>query len=332
MKYRLLILTLVTLCLSSPRSRADVPEWMKFTHYPVVEWWLGLISPPCDSTYATPVPREIMVRTTSSLSGVDLFARGRTDNGVYRTTLRAEHSITQSLDLSFYGIGAGISINPFHPNGKRQDTRYSFSYYGNRFGFAFAYSNIKSFNGTAQYNGANYTIPVGNASQKLYEGTVHYVFNHEKFSLASALSQTWQQHRSAGSLIAGLTFNGGNLDIPSPDGTDIPDAHMKFYLTGLGLGYAYNLVTLHNWLIHISLLPEIGILSSSNITLDEKTRQYPVRLSNLLFVSHLSIVRWWGRYVLKINANANDSFLHDPRHININDTRWKVQVSFGVTL
>lgn len=98
-----------------------------------------------------------------------------------------------------------------------------------------------------------------------------YVFNYRRFSYPAAFSQSTNQRRSAGSMIAGFSISTHHLNF---DPTKLPQTiqeslnedmrveHIKYTNISLTLGYAYNWVFARNWLACLSLTPAIAYKTS----------------------------------------------------------------------
>ncbi len=94
-----------------------------------------------------------------------------------------------------------------------------------------------------------------------------YVFNYRRFSYPAAFSQSTNQRRSAGSMIAGFSISTHHLNFDSAKlpqtiqeslNEDMRVEHIKYTNISLTLGYAYNWVFARNWLACLSLTPAIA--------------------------------------------------------------------------
>lgn len=114
----------------------------------------------------------------------------------------------------------------------------------------------------------NLQLPFDNINMGCYSVELFYFFNNKKYSHAAAYCFSKYQLKSAGSCMAGFTFNHQTLDIDfsglSHEIKDhIPDLQdnyrFRFNDYNLAIGYGYNFVLKpRTWLINIMLLPSIG--------------------------------------------------------------------------
>lgn len=95
----------------------------------------------------------------------------------------------------------------------------------------------------------------------------YWIFNHKRFSYPAAYSQSTNQRKSAGSLMAGFSFSQHNISF---DYTQLPEElltqlkpslkmhNVKYNDYNLSLGYGYNWVFAKNCLLNVSLMPAIA--------------------------------------------------------------------------
>lgn len=102
--------------------------------------------------------------------------------------------------------------------------------------------------------------------------SAYYFFNHSRFTLGAALSFNNNQRRSAGSAIAGVSFNmyGANFDftrLPDElkDYQKYPFDYYTFHYRTYNLmgGYSYNWVFNRKWVFNITAIPGVGITSTA---------------------------------------------------------------------
>lgn len=104
----------------------------------------------------------------------------------------------------------------------------------------------------------------------------YWIFNHKKFSYPAAFSQSTNQRRSCGSLMAGFSYSKHKITF---DHTLLPTEmqeqirpsfkfhNLQYTDYNLSVGYGYNWVFAKNCLLNLSLLPGIGFKKSR---VDEK--------------------------------------------------------------
>lgn len=110
----------------------------------------------------------------------------------------------------------------------------------------------------------------------------YWVFNHKRFSYPAAYSQSTNQRRNAGSLVAGFSFSKHKIDfdynqLPEHVLNQLDDGFKFKKLTytdySLSVGYAYNWVFARNCLFNVSVTPAIAYKHSK---FDSETQDYPV--------------------------------------------------------
>ena len=107
----------------------------------------------------------------------------------------------------------------------------------------------------------------------------YWIFNHRKFSYPAAYSQSTNQRKSCGSLMAGFSYSDHRITF---DHTLLPEEmqenmrpslqfkKMKYTDYNISVGYGYNWVFAKNCLLNLSLLPGIGFKKAR---IDEKTNE-----------------------------------------------------------
>ena len=95
----------------------------------------------------------------------------------------------------------------------------------------------------------------------------YWIFNHKKFSYPAAFSQSTNQRRSCGSVMAGFSYSKHKITF---DHTLLPPEmqeqirpslqfqNLKYTDFNISAGYGYNWVFAKNCLLNVSLLPAIG--------------------------------------------------------------------------
>ena len=95
----------------------------------------------------------------------------------------------------------------------------------------------------------------------------YWIFNHRKFSYPAAFSQSTNQRRSCGSLMAGFSYSQHRIkfdqtllppDMQAQIRPSLQFHNLKYTDYNLSVGYGYNWVFARNCLLNVSLLPAIG--------------------------------------------------------------------------
>ena len=135
--------------------------------------------------------------------------------------------------------------------------------YYRKTGSNFRITTCKNFDNAEKYIGTNFN----GFNSKIKGLNAYYIFNSEKYSYPAAYSQSTNQKKSCGSLMAGFAFSQHDITF---DQSKLPQEikdqirpslnfnKLAYTDFNLSLGYGYNWVFTKNCLLNISLLPAIG--------------------------------------------------------------------------
>jgi hypothetical protein len=161
----------------------------------------------------------------------------------------------------------------------------------------------------------------------------YYTFNHRHFSYPAAFTQSYIQRRSAGSWLAGFSYQGGSIkttDELKERNPNAPEVRIYVGHFGIGGGYAYNWVLGKKWLFHISALPTFVVYNRNNLTINGERRKAQHMRFNMIFNERLSIVRNFSpRYFAGVTFVMNNSLFDDDLVI-INQNKWRTRAFFGM--
>lgn len=207
--------------------------------------------------------------------------KGEFEGTTFESNLSTGLKPKLNVQVGYMGIAlaGGISFNKLK-GGQDRDFDIKLNMYGKKFGFEFGLSGIESLHGNYIFDvpglpyiafendtitfPINVEVPEGKVSQAVFNFNFYYAFNNKKFSYPAAFTQMFIQKKSAGSLLVG-----GELHVNVINIGDTIDNDELFRLTnvtyGLGVGYGYNLVLPHHWLIHASALPYLVLHSKTTV-------------------------------------------------------------------
>ena len=135
--------------------------------------------------------------------------------------------------------------------------------YYRKTGSNFRITTCKNFDNAEKYIGTNFN----GFNSKIKGLNAYYIFNSEKYSYPAAYSQSTNQKKSCGSLMAGFAFSQHDITF---DQSKLPQEikdqirpslnfnKLAYTDFNLSLGYGYNWVFAKNCLLNVSLLPAIG--------------------------------------------------------------------------
>lgn len=203
--------------------------------------------------------------------------------------IRNKMSFSTGVGISYRGVGIGLSVNFRKLMGETKDSDFYVRLYGNRIGGDLLIFNVGNF-----YDMKFKSDVSRNNNLKGFRINLYYVFNNKKYSYSSAFSYSQIQKKSAGSVIAVMSFYSDKLSFGYdneyykelvgyihsqlyPHGSDTTvSGSISNILTGwktqylsLGAGYAYNFVPHKNWLLHVSVEPALLIWQKKTLNFDK---------------------------------------------------------------
>ena len=196
-----------------------------------------------DTTYISRSPGKIGLKLWGSLSGSRLKARG--DN--LNSTLRPDMKGSVSLEFDYYDLAIELATNVTGSSGSKRDFSINCNFYPRRFILDISYQKTWSASGSVTYNGQTVDVEAG------------------KFSYDSPFYQFYVQKKSAGSWLAGISYQGGSITTTDKVPGNLPELRLKANHVGIGGGYAYNLVAGKRWLFHISVVPNLMVWTNNTI-------------------------------------------------------------------
>jgi hypothetical protein len=163
----------------------------------------------------------------------------------------------------------------------------------------------------------------------------YYTFNHRRLSYPAAFTQSYIQRRSAGSWLAGFSYQGGSIKTTDELKQRNPNAPVtRIYLGhfGIGGGYGYNWVLGNRWLLHFSMLPTFVVYNRNNMTVNDERKHAQYMRFNMIFNERAAIVyNFSPRYFIGATLVMNNS-IFDDEMVVINQNKWRARASFGVRL
>ena len=288
-----------------------------------------------DTSYVVRPEGKWTLKVKVNQTGNSIHAKG-TINDIYsRADLSTKHKTTISIGASYRGISASYSINPAKLKGAYDDYELNINYYGSRLSFDASYQRSTSMSGDIERGGTKSRLERDDVTMKVYNLAAYYCFGHRKFSFPAVFNQSYIQRRSAGSWLAGLSFQGGRIEtneelkLRKPDA---PEVYIKFRHLGIGGGYGYNLVLGKKWLIHLSALPTFVVYNYNRLTINGESRHAGRMRFNMLFNERAAIVyNITSRYFVGTSLVMTNS-LFDDKNVVINQNKWVGRAFVGMRL
>lgn len=233
-----------------------------------------------DTTFITPnfYNLAFMLQHTSSYES---YRFGTSVNGKEQS-ISFSPEITYKLGVYFgwrwIFLGYTFDIGELFGGSKQKISKkeYSLSLYSSKFGVDMYYRKtgndfkIRSVRGfddnksveDATFDGIRSNIKGINA---------YWIFNHKHFSYPAVYSQSTNQRRSCGSIMAGFSYSQHNVTfdykkLPYVIQKDLDDGlkfnNVQYSDYSINIGYGYNWVFKRNFVANLSLLPAIGYKKS----------------------------------------------------------------------
>ena len=162
-----------------------------------------------------------------------------------------------------------------HKN-KAKKTEMALNLYSSKFGVDLYWRKTGSDFKIRSYNGFQLNTPTKNMDFNGFQSKIkglnaYWIFNYKRFSYPAAYSQSTNQRKSAGSLMAGFSYSQHNISfdydkLPTEMRDQLHNAllfkKVKYSDYSLCLGYGYNWVFAKNGVSNLSLLPAIAYKKS----------------------------------------------------------------------
>ena len=288
-----------------------------------------------DTAYVARPEGRLTLKARLNQSGNDIHARGTVNGVESRADLRTSHKTTLSVAAIYRGISAGFAINPAKMGGFYKDYEMNLNYYSARLSLDASYQRSTTLAGDIMRGDIDSRLESDDIKMKVLNVAGYYIFNHRLFSYAAAFTQSYIQRRSAGSWLAGFSYQGGSIkttDALLSRNPNAPDSRIYVGHFGIGGGYGYNWVLGKKWMLHFSMMPSLVVYNRNNMTVNGERRKAQHTRFNMLFNERAAIVRnFSSRYFAGITLTMNNSVFDDDVVV-INQNKWRARAFFGLRL
>ncbi len=311
--------------LSRAERRARVDSMLMLRYYKT----------PYDTSYVVRPEGRLTLKVRMNQTGNTFHAKG-TVNGVHaKADLSTSHKTTFSLAASYRGIGVGVAINPAKWGGVYKDYEFNLNYYSSRLSLDLSYQRSESLTGDLLFDDVPKQLEQGDATMKVLNAAVYYTFNHRRFSFPAAFTQSYIQRRSAGSWLAGISYQGGSIkttDDLLARNPNAPETRIYVGHVGIGGGYGYNWVLGRRWLLHLSMLPTFVVYNRNNMTVRGEQKKAEHMRFNMIFNERAAVVYQFSpRYFAGATLVMNNSVFDDD-NVVVNQNKWRARTFFGMRL
>jgi hypothetical protein len=290
---------------------------------------------PYDTNYVVRPDGRLTLKVRMNQTGNSFHAKGTVNDIYSKADLRTSHKTTFSVAAIYRGIGIGMAINPAKWKGIYKDYEFNLNYYSNRISLDFSYQRSESLAGDVQRDDNMSRLESGDVTLKIANLAGYYSFNHRRFSFPAAFTQSYIQRQSAGSWLAGISYQGGSIktsDNLKARSQNAPDINIGLGHIGIGGGYGYNWVIGKRWLLHFSMLPTFVVYSRNKFTVNGERKQAKHMRFNMIFNERVAIVRNFSpRYFAGATLVMNNS-IFDDEAVVVNQNKWRARAFFGMRL
>ena len=290
---------------------------------------------PYDTNYVVRPDGRLTLKVRMNQTGNSFHAKGTVNDIYSKADLRTSHKTTFSVAAIYRGIGIGMAINPAKWKGIYKDYEFNLNYYSNRISLDFSYQRSESLAGDVQRDDNMSRLESGDVTLKIANLAGYYSFNHRRFSFPAAFTQSYIQLQSAGSWLAGISYQGGSIktsDNLKARSLNAPDINIGVGHIGIGGGYGYNWVIGKRWLLHFSMLPTFVVYSRNKFTVNGERKQAKHMRFNMIFNERVAIVRNFSpRYFAGATLVMNNS-IFDDEAVVVNQNKWRARAFFGMRL
>ena len=333
-------------------------DWLKIKH-----WIDSADVAGCDTSYVR-LPREgfignLAITETGTYAHLRYGVHSSDGDLIY---LSGPFSTQQAGMLSAGVSYRGWGLSYTRDLSKHGDTEWNFCTYGQTYGAEFRIHHSNSMSGSLDdprtsslYD--DVVVDVEQCRQHTILANIYYVFNHKRFSLPAAMSNTVIQRRNSGSFMACVNFRradthladgalsvliGGNsADADFGNGVFRKLRQSQFSIGG---GYAYNWVFANrHLLLHGSMMPMMSVWHYNRATYQITVRDamgyvtdsYTWRKElnqNVSFnaSAHFALIHNASRYVSGLIGLINYDSLLGTDHFGVYTVDWSAKLFFGI--
>lgn len=284
-----------------------------------------------DTAYIARPEGRLTLKLRVNESGYSVESKGESSGVSYHSKLSTANRATVSLGFSYLGISAGLSLNPGKLSGKNKDYELQLHAFTNRLSLDASYQVSKTLSGDYWLGDRTEHLDRGMVDMKTLNIAGYYTFNHRRFSYPAAFTQSFIQKRSAGSWLAGFSYQANEMECPAYEDHGIPKTRLFVGNIAIGGGYGYNLVA-KKWLFHLSAMPTLIVLNRNNITMNDERQKVGYHFPEMIFNHRLAVVYNIGpRYFLSATAVIN-LYTYQSSEEQLTQNKWYSRVCFGVRL
>ena len=287
-----------------------------------------------DTNYVVRPEGSLTLKLRVNQSGDDFHVKGDKDGVSSKADLNTSFKTTVSIGASYRGISASLSLNPAKMRGDYKDYEFNLAYYSSRLSLDASYHRSTTLAGDTERGDAVGHLEAGDVKLKMVNLTGYYVFNHRRFSYPAAFTQSYIQRRSAGSWLAGISYQGGSIETTNEFKErmpNAPDVYIHIGLLGIGGGYGYNWVLGKRWLLHFSMLPTFVVYNHNYMTVNGERRNAKHLCFSMIFNERAAVIyNFSPRYFAGATLTMSNSFFNND--VTVNQNKWRARAFIGLRL
>ena len=289
-----------------------------------------------DTNYVARPKEKWLFRLMANQTGNFIHSKVTVNDVYSKYYLHTKTNTTLSLEVNYCDIAASLSINPAKIGGDYNDYEFNFEYHGQKISFDINYQRATSLSGDIKLSNIDHLDKEG-LRMTVLNASAYYIFNNRKFSYPAALYQNYYQRRSAGSWLAGASFQGGTIkttDELKARSPEAPQVCLNFTNIALGGGYGYNLVLGQHsqWLLHLSALPSVVVYKHNRLTVNDDEKKDHGLNFNMIFNERASVVYHFSPRFLGGASAIMSNSIYDNDNITVNQNKWLVRAFVGLRL
>ena len=289
-----------------------------------------------DTNYVARPKEKWLFRLMANQTGNHIHAKGTVNDVYSKYDIHTKFNTTLSLEVNYCDIAASLSVNPAKLNGDYNDYEFNFEYHGQIISFDINYQRATSLSGDIKLGNIDHLDEEG-LRMNVVNASAYYIFNNRHFSYPAALYQNYYQRRSAGSWLAGLSFQGGSIkttDELKARSPQAPEVQLTFVNVALGGGYGYNLVLGQHsqWLLHLSALPSVVVYKHNRLTVNGDEKKDHGLNFNMIFNERAAVVYHFSpKYFAGASFMMSNS-IFDNDKVTVNQNKWLARAYLGIRL
>jgi hypothetical protein len=290
-----------------------------------------------DSSYIEIPDQRWTLKTSSNITWNTLGIKHQIEDMGFSTNLHSDVTFSQGVSVAWRWLELGFSINPawFFPSLKNSDQAYSISFYGKKFGMSATFRIANSYKGTllSLPDSTSMVIPKGGITADVSgDFDAWYVFNGNKFSYSAPFTMMQIQKRSAGSAILGLSVRNGFSVFEGISYNNKEKMSLMTNILALGGGYAHNFITPHQWLIHLSIIGNLSVLSYNVLQTSTETTRMKNTYPDWIGTFQFSVLHWTQRWFYGFNFSLRGAVYGTMDNLEFTNARTEAHLVVGCRL